>query len=122
MMNEFEVPQYISNKLPEIENDLKELQLSGDIHESIQVLTDFTKKMVLTNDLKKAGKCMELAEKIFLKGNKQVKQAIQHVFVLSFNCYRHASNSRKWSTLLYHMPSSLYGLYLKQLKEQTILQ
>jgi len=122
MMNEFEVPHYISHKLPEIENDLKELQLTGDIHESIQVLTDFTKKMVLTNDLKKAGKCLELAEKIFLKGNKHVKQAVKNVFVLSFTCFRLASNPRKWSRLLSHMPSTLYGLYLKQLKEQMMLQ
>jgi hypothetical protein len=118
MINEYEVPQYIGHKLPEIENDLKELELTGDIHESIQVLTDFTKRMVITKDLKKAGKCLELAEKLFQKGNRQVKQAINNVFVHSFSCLKLAARGRDWNTLLSCMPSTLYGLYLKMQQNQ----
>jgi hypothetical protein len=122
MLNEFEVPLYIGNKLPEIENDLKDLELTGEIYESIQVLTDFTKKTVLSKDFKKSAKCLELAEKLFLKGNKQVKKAVKDVFVLSFGCLKLATRGHEWSKLLSCMPPSLYGLYLKQVQLQVKLQ
>jgi hypothetical protein len=122
MMNEYQVPHYIGNKLPEIENDLKELELSGDIYESMQVLTDYAKRMVVQNDFKKVGQCLALAEKIFQKGNRQVKQAVTSVFVLSFTCLRLVCAGRKWNMLLSHMPSTLYGLYLKQVQAQVMYQ
>jgi hypothetical protein len=122
MMTEYEVPEFIGFKLPEIEQELRAMQLPGDIYKAIQVLTDFTKKMVVYGDLKKAGKCLSLAEKIYLRGNAEVKRAVTDVFVLSFACLRLACNRESWTILLSFMPPTLYGLHLKQIRVQEINQ
>jgi hypothetical protein len=118
MLNEYEVPDYISTKLPEIENDLKDLYLPKDIYQSIQVLTDYTKKTVARNDFKKAGTCLLLAEKIYQKGNQEVKNAVKNIFVLSFTCLKLACTAEEWRIMLSNIPSTLYGVYLQQVRMQ----
>jgi hypothetical protein len=122
MMNEYEVPEFIGHKLPEIESHLKDILYAGDISESMQILTDYTKAMVLQKDFKKAGICLELAEKIFKKGNSHVKQAVKDVFVFSFSCLKLACRGKQWYMLLAYMPSTLYGLYLNQMQSQAMYQ
>jgi hypothetical protein len=122
MLNEYEVPEYLSIKLPEIEAYLKYLYLPKDIHKSIQVLTDYTKERVANNDFKKASKCLLLAEKIYQKGNREVKAAVKNVFVLSFTCLKLACSADEWRTMLSIIPSTLYGLYLRQVRMQEINQ
>ena len=122
MLNEYEVPDYISTKLPEIEGDLKDIYLPKDIYQSIQVLTDYTKKMVLLNDFKRVGKCLQLGEKIYQKGNTEVKSALKNVFVLSFTCLKLACTTAEWRTMLSIIPSTLYGLYLRLVRIQEINQ
>jgi hypothetical protein len=122
MLNEYEVPDYISTKLPEIEGDLKDLYLPKDIYHSIQVLTDYTKKVVTADDFKKAAKCLLLGEKIYQKGNMEVKAVLKNVFVLSFTCLKFACTEAEWRIMLSIIPSTLYGLYLRQVRMQEINQ
>jgi len=121
-MNEFDVPEFICTKLPDIKNDLQEIELTGDVYASMQVLTDYTKKVAVRHDLKKVALCLELAEKIFYKGNQHVKQAVKNVFVHSFTCLKLACRPSEWNRLMSYMPSTLYGLYLNQIKTQVLSQ
>jgi hypothetical protein len=122
MLNEYEVPDFICTKLPEIEADLKDLYLPKDIYHSVQVLTDYTKKMVAKNDFKKAEKCLLLGEKIYQKGNLEVKAAMKNIFVLSFTCLKLACNEAGWRMMLSIIPPTLYGLYLRQVRMQEVNQ
>lgn len=118
MLNEYEIPAFIGTKLPEIECDLKDLYLPKNIHDSIQVLTDYTKKKALANDLKKVEKCLALAEKMYQKGNAEVKRSVVNIFVLSFPCLKLACSAEEWRKLLSFIPSTLFGLYLRQVQIQ----
>jgi hypothetical protein len=122
MLSEYEIPEYISTKLPEIEAGLKDLYLPKNIYQSIQVLTDYTKRRVVENDFKKVSKCLILAEKIYQKGNPEVKAALKNVFVLSFTCFKLACSSEEWRAMLSIIPATLYGLYLRQVRMQEINQ
>jgi hypothetical protein len=118
MMNESKVLEYISDKLPEIKFDLKRRHSASDIAESIQMLADFTKRRVVQKDFKMVQKCFQLAEKIFHRGDMTVKKAINDIYVFAFPAMLIACSRREQTKVRSYIPSSLYGLFLKQLKFQ----
>ena len=118
MMNESKVLEYISDKLPEIKFDLERNHITSDIDQSIQMLTDFTKRKVVAKEFKMVQKCFQLAEKIFHRGDMTVKKAINDIFVFAFPAMLVACSRRDITKVRSYIPSSLYGLFLKQLKFQ----
>src|SRR5215471_5940989 len=122
MMNESKVLEYISDKLPEIKFDLKRNDTTSDIDQSIQMLTAFTKRKVVAKDFKMVQKCFQLAEKIFHRGDMTVKKAINDIFVFAFPAMLIACSRRDITRVRSYIPSSLYGLFLKQLKFQKVNQ
>jgi len=118
MMNESKVLEYISDKLPEIRFDLERSQSTSDIRQSIQMLAHFTKRKVVAKDFKMVQKCFQLAEKIFHRGDMTVKKAVNDIFVFAFPAMLIACSRRELTKVRSYIPSSLYGLFLKQLKFQ----
>ena len=66
-MNQFQVPGFIAGKLPEIRYDLAISHTNGNIYQSIQILTDYTKRMAIEHNFKMVEKCMSIVEKIYGK-------------------------------------------------------
>ena len=114
MMNQYEVPVYISCKLPQIKNDLTRSGQKGNIHQSIRVVADYTKRMALEHDFKMVEKCMRLVERIYDKGDACVKCAVENTFIYSFSSMLSIYNIVEWRMLQSYMPSGLYALYLRQ--------
>jgi len=83
MLNQYQIPAYITGKLPQLRNDLKGASLT--VYQSVQVLTDYTKRMALEHDFKMVEKCMHLVEALYKKGNTLVRNAVENVFIFSYN-------------------------------------
>ena len=113
MINQYEIAGFIAGKLPLIKNDLQNCR-SGNVYQPIQVLTEYTKRMAIGHDFKMVGKCMELADKIYEKGNANVRNAIENVFIFSFSSIMALYNIVEWRIAQSYMPSRLYVLYMQQ--------
>jgi len=111
MIHEFEVPAYISDTLPQLK---REFSTGCHVYDSIQVLTDYTKRMALQHDFKEVKTCMSLIEKIYGKGDALVKNAVENIFIFSFSSMRLLCNIVEWRMVQSIMPSSLYMLYMHQ--------
>ncbi|MBN9382575.1 MAG: hypothetical protein J0H74_17565 [Chitinophagaceae bacterium] len=111
MISEFEVPTYITGTLPQLKNELVRQQ---HVYDSIQVLTDYTKRMALEHNFGEVKKCMSLVEKIYGKGNALVKNAVENIFVFAFSSMRLLCNIVEWRMVQSFMPSELYALYIQQ--------
>lgn len=111
MIHEFEVPAYISDTLPQLK---REFSTGCHVYDSIQVLTDYTKRMALQRNLKEVRACMSLTEKIYEKGDAIVKNAVENIFIFSFSSMRLLCNIVEWRMVQSIMPSSLYTLYMHQ--------
>lgn len=122
MMNESKVQEYISDKLPEIKLDFERKHISSDITESIQMLSAYTKKKVVQKDFKMVQKCFQLAEKIFHRGDMTVKLAIRNIYVVALPAMLLACSPRERTKISSIIPSSIYGLYIKQSKIQVANQ
>ena len=114
MLSQFEVPAFIASKLPQVKSDLCREGAGLSIYQSIQVLTDYTKRMALEHDFKMVEKCMGLVEKIYEKGNTAVKNAIENVFIFSFSTMLSRCNIVEWKIVQSYMPSELYAIYVQQ--------
>ena len=84
-------------------------------YQSIQDLTDYTKRMALEHDFVTAGKCMQRIGKLYKKGNDLVRNAVENIFIFSFSSLFCSCNIVEWRILQSHMPSELYALYVRQI-------
>ncbi|HEY4064830.1 MAG TPA: hypothetical protein VGM30_23160 [Puia sp.] len=115
MLSQWEVPAFIASKLPQVKKDLTRKGNELSIYQSIQVLTDYTKKMALEHEFKMVQQCMSLVEKIYERGNTLVRNAIENVFIFSFSSMLSRCNIVEWRIVQSYMPANLYGLYVKQI-------
>jgi hypothetical protein len=83
MLNQYEIQTFIAGKLPQVKHDLSQASLT--VYQSMQVLTDYTKRMALEHNFKMVEKCMGLVETLYLKGNSLVRNAVENVFIYSFS-------------------------------------
>jgi len=113
MLSQYQVPAFIAAKLPQVKNDLSSAS-PMTIYQSVQVLTDYTKRMAIEHDFKMVEKCMSLVAALYLKGNSLVKNAVENVFIFSFSSIMSRCNIVEWRIVQSYMPSDLYALYVQQ--------
>lgn len=58
--------------------------------------------------------CLNLAEKIYLKGDAMVKNAVENIFIFSFSSMMAFCDIVEWRIVQSYMPSRLYQLYIQQ--------
>jgi hypothetical protein len=114
MLNQIDVPAFIARQLPQVRQDIYCTNAPATAYRSIQVLTDFTKRMALEHEFKLVGKCMDLMEKIYDKGNAIVRNAVENVFIFSFSTLMCNCNVIEWRLIQSCMPAGLYSLYVRQ--------
>jgi hypothetical protein len=114
MLNPFQVPAFITGKLPQIKKDLSGESGQPSAYQSIQVLTDYTKRMALKHDFSMVKKCMLVVEKVYEQGNNQVKNAVENIFIFSLSSMMTLCNIVEWRIVLSYMPAGLYSLYVQQ--------
>jgi hypothetical protein len=116
MFDQRQIPALIARQFPQIQQDLC---LAGahaplEAFKSIQVLTDFTKRMALEHDFKMVGKSMTLMGKIYEKGNSVVRNAVENIFIYSFSTLMCNCNIVEWRMVQSCMPSALYSVFIDQ--------
>jgi hypothetical protein len=115
MINQYEVPTYLVDELPEMEKELKAFSPTLNIFKSIQCLANYTKNMLIQHDLKTVKKCFEVADEVYVKGNALVKTAIENVFVYSFSSLMNLCGKDEGKQLQAIMPLYLHTVYVKQI-------
>ena len=114
-MNTYEVPSLIEDELPEIKEQLKDKNLTGNINATMLLLARYTRSMMNIHDLPAVVKCMSLADKIYEKGNSLVKNAVENVFVYAFSGIRACCDRLEWRTIQAKMPITLHSIYIRQI-------
>jgi hypothetical protein len=113
MINQFEVPMYLEETLPDILPDLKKASNPANIYQSVHVLLDYTFRQIKQHNITAVKKCFSLAEKLHNKGNGVVRCAIENVYVFSFSQLPIADQEEQ-KLVLSLIPGSLYSLYIRQ--------
>ena len=114
MINELEVPAYLHDAFPEIDEKIK-MKEKISVYSLMQTLVDFTSQQIQKGNLNAATKCFKLADKLYTRGNSAVKNAVDNVFVYSLSNLL-GTYPRKRTQLLSVLPIGIYTLYIQQLK------
>ena len=81
------------------------------IYKQAERFAEITKKAIISGNIKRAKKCLEVAERLFISGSSETKNAISNVYVFSVSSFmelRHCNISNLF-------PKSLKAEYLKQI-------
>lgn len=119
-MNQYEVSAEIAEQIPEIQKEITRAPVFGSIYMSIKILTTYTGKMLQDHQLRQVERCMKLADKIYHKGNKLVKTAVENVFIFSFSNLQGSCTKREWQEIQTKMPVMLFSLYIQQIMKPGI--
>ena len=118
MINQYEVPAMIEDALPELCKPLRQFPAIFHIYETMSCFTVYTCRQVSRGDFALAGRCLQLAGKLYERGNSKVKYAIEQYFlpVLSAVPLKDAASRIKLYSII---PSHLYSQFInEQLKLQ----
>jgi hypothetical protein len=107
----------LADELPEIKESLKTHIIIGDILNTIQVLTDYTERMLQLHNIPVVAQCMKVADKIYTRGNIAVKNAIENIFVFSFSSMRTICTREEWKLVQAKTPVTLYSTYVRQVNQ-----
>ena len=119
-MNQYEVSAEIADQIPEIQKEITCAPVFGSIYMSIKILTTYTGKMLQDHQLRQVERCMKLVDKIYHKGNKLVKTAVENVFIFSFSNLQGCCTKREWQEIQTKMPVMLFSLYIQQIMKPGI--
>lgn len=118
MMNRYEVPSYLQDALPEMKEVLVKEGVSSNLfdpYKSVQCLTDFTLKNAHEHNIKMLKRCFRAAERLYIKGNEIIKNAVTNVFIYSFSeLFAGCADRRERIKIQSAMPSYLFSAYVQQ--------
>ncbi len=118
-MNQYEVPAYLEDKIPEMKELLVKKGVSSNIfdpYKSVQCLTDFTLKVAHQHNIKMLKRCFIAAERLYTKGNEMIKNAINNVFIYSFSMlFSECANRQERIKVQSVMPPYLFSAYVQQI-------
>ena len=119
-MNQYEVPAYLIDELPEIKEDLTSLSPTFNILKSIQCLADYTRSKVVQHNEQAVKKCFSIAENIYAGGNSIVRAAMENVFVYSFSSLLNLGSRAEKRELQALIPICLHTAYVQQILKSGI--
>lgn len=119
-MNQYEVPALLADELPVLQHELKQVSPLGNVNGCIRLLTEYTGKMAAMHRLDNVKQCMKLAEKLYVRGNNLVRNAIENVFVYSLTGLMYNCGRQEWQRIQAQMPVTLHSLYVQQVLQSGV--
>jgi hypothetical protein len=113
MINQYEVPAMIEDALPELCKPLRQFPAVFHIYETMSCLTTYTCRQVSRGDYALAGRCMQLAGRLYERGNAKVQHAVEHYFMpmISALPLKDAAQRIKLYSII---PSHLYRMFINE--------
>lgn len=91
-------------------------QSCKNVYSRMQRFADITKNLIMLGNIRRAKRCLHIAEQIWMKGSNTEKNAIANVFVFSVSSFMemHHCNIKKL------FPAALQTEYFKQVNTSCV--
>lgn len=84
---------------------------SSNLYRDYQRFADLTKTFIIQGNIRRARKCLIIAESMFLKGNREIKNIISNVYVFSVSSFMEAHHCN----IKQLFPENLKAVYKQQI-------
>jgi hypothetical protein len=119
MMNEYEVPAYLQDAIPEMKEALVKTGVLSNLFDpckSVQCLADFTLRNANEHNVKMLKRCFGAAERLYVRGNEMIKNAVNNVFIYSLSTlFARCENRTEMIKIQSVMPAYIYSAYVQQI-------
>lgn len=119
-MNQLEAAREITTVIPEAAAEISGAGALKSPFTLIRIITGHTRKMVVQHNEIMVRKCLKLMDKIYTKGDRAVKNAVENVFIFSLDHILSACNAPERKQLFRKVPINLYSAYIKQVYKSGI--
>ncbi|RYZ52674.1 MAG: hypothetical protein EOP49_09000 [Sphingobacteriales bacterium] len=114
MMNQEDVPSYVTSEIPEMGQEMKDNIKNASIYQIMHQLVNYTNGQLQQNNFSYAGKCFQVVSKLYSQGNKAVKCAIENTYVYALDKTIMSYNSNR-ERIIGLIPHDLYSIYVRQI-------
>jgi len=87
MINQYEVPALIEDTVPVLRKALHQFPAVFHIYETVSCLSNYTLQQLRERHYNQAMPCLQLAGRLYERGNAVVKSAIEGPFFTGVICY-----------------------------------
>lgn len=112
MINQYEVPACIEDAVPALKKALHQFPAVFHIYETISCLTEYTDKQLREQNFPVADQCLQVAGRLYERGNAVVKEAIKRVFLPAL-CRIPLADAVSRIRMYSLIPDSIYPLYIQ---------
>ena len=119
MINQIEVPMYMEEEIPELAGVLRQSNKFLNVYQTMNVFLEYTCQKITEHNTAVVKKCFLLAEMLYDKGNRIVKNAIENVFVYSFS-HLPCKDKKATAQIMGLIPGTLYSVYMHQVLKTSI--
>lgn len=103
-------------KVYDINKNFIKMKTGNNSYTQAQRFADITKSFIISGNIRRAKRCVQVAEELFTKGNKEIQNAIANVYLFSLSSFMeiHHCNIREL------FPKNLKNEYYKQINTSGI--
>lgn len=113
MINQYEVPALIEDNIPALKKALHQFPAIFHVYDTVSCFSEYTGKQLQEQNFTVAGKCLQLAGKLYERGNEVVKGAITRVFLPAL-CRVPMGDAVSRIRVYSLIPDSIYSLFIQQ--------
>ncbi|MBA3828982.1 MAG: hypothetical protein H0X33_08600 [Taibaiella sp.] len=113
-MSDIEVMEFVKKSFPEFYADFQDTDANNYIYSLMQSLYLFTQDRIEAEDYKIVRKALQTVETIYRMGDKDVRNAIDSVFISSYAHYLREMPQLK-TMVLSMTPIPVYNLYINHI-------
>jgi len=112
MINQYEVPACIEDAIPALRKALHQFPATFHIYDTVSCFSEYTDQQLREQNFQVAATCLQVAGKLYERGNPVVKEAITRVF-LPVLCSVPLTDAVSRIRLYGLIPDAIYPLYIQ---------
>ncbi|WP_312191814.1 hypothetical protein [Sphingobacterium sp.] len=113
-INEQSAGQYLADHYGEIKEEINHLSSHRNIAGIFQAIVNHSNYLLANGQIEKIGIRLKYIGWLYKRGNEQVCDLIENLFVRSFRGMKRRCTSEQWIYMYQHIPKNLKQIYLLQ--------
>ncbi|MBL7704892.1 MAG: hypothetical protein JNM21_05015 [Taibaiella sp.] len=119
-MNQNEAVVVVCTALPEVTAAITNEGARNNPFALVRIITVYTRKMAAQHDELMLEKCLQLVDRIYTRGARTIKNAIENIFIFSLDNILYPCSAGERSRTFSKVPLTLYSSYVNQVYKSGI--
>ena len=120
-INEQSASQFLANHYDEIKEEINDLSTRRNMAGIFQAIVNHINYLLANGQIEKIGIRLKYIGWLYKRGNEQICNLIENLFVRSFRGMKRRCTTEQWIYMYQHVPRNLKQIYLLQDKNCNLI-